>query len=247
MAAPAPTPAGYTIEKLTRADLPRLSEIGQAAFEHDTHTRMKMHEKGVTDLGSELEPVEYLEHLLSDPAVQMIKIVDSSGKMVGYSNWRLSKPRDPDPSVPPLDAPVSHPDHPVRASDPPLEQMRNITSGHMNGLAARANATTQSFFCTGISVDPATQARGAGSAMIGWAAAQADRYGARSWVHLSDHAGGVRAFEKHGYKVVNAVTVDLDAYATKAHEGKKWGSYTFRFLVREPQPQGKALPQTSEE
>lgn len=110
----------------------------------------------------------------------------------------------------------------------------------MNGLAQRANATTQSFFCTGISVDPSTQARGAGSAMIGWAAAQADRYCARSWVHLSDHAGGVRAFEKHRYSVVNSVTVDLDAYATKAHEGK-WGSYTFRFLVREPQ--GKPQPQ----
>ncbi|KAL1407814.1 hypothetical protein Q8F55_007249 [Vanrija albida] len=222
----------YTIEKLTRADLPRLSAIGQAAFEHDAHTRMKMHEKGVTDLGSELEPADYLEHLLSDPAVQMIKVLDGTGTMVGYSNWRLSGARDPDPATAPLDAPVSHPDHPVRESDPPLEQMRNITSGHMNGLAARAN-DRQSFFCTGISVDPATQSRGAGSAMIGWAAAQADRYNARSWVHLSDHAGGVRAFEKHGYRVVNQVTVDLDEYARKEHDGT-WGTYTFRFLVREP-------------
>lgn len=100
----------------------------------------------------------------------------------------------------------------------------------------RANRPdTRTLFCTGISVHPSAQGTGVASALISAAVDIADKHGAQSWVHLSDHPGGVRAFEKKGYRVVNALTVDLDECASKPRPGGgAWGLYTFRFLSREP-------------
>ena len=79
----------YTIQPLEKTDIPTLMSIGQLAFTNDTHTRMKMHEKGVDDLASELEPLDSLEYQWSHPTVKMMKAVDEDGKMVGFSSWRM--------------------------------------------------------------------------------------------------------------------------------------------------------------
>lgn len=86
MTAPRPK---FRILPLEKSGIPTLSAIAQAAFETDAHTRMKMFEKGVTDLGSELEPTESLERQLTSPSAKMLKAVDETGKMVGFSNWRM--------------------------------------------------------------------------------------------------------------------------------------------------------------
>lgn len=48
-----------------------------------------MYEKGVEDLGSELEPLESIERQLQHPSMKMLKAVDEQGNMVGFSNWRM--------------------------------------------------------------------------------------------------------------------------------------------------------------
>lgn len=132
----------------------------------------------------------------------------------------------------PLTAPVPPPAVPAPATS--LQRLAATTSGHLATMQARANRPgSRSLFCAGIAVDPAYHGKGAATALIAHAAEIADENNARAWVHLSDHAGGVRAFEKNGFRVVNDVSVDLDAYAEKKREGG-WGVYTFRFLVREP-------------
>lgn len=78
----------YTVLPLERADIPALIAIGAAAFVDDRHTRMKMHEKGTTDLAAELEPRESVEAAWGRPGVHMFKAVDGEGRMVGYSSWR---------------------------------------------------------------------------------------------------------------------------------------------------------------
>lgn len=104
-------------------------------------------------------------------------------------------------------------------------------------MMERANRPdTHTLFCTGIAVHPSAQGRGGASALITAAADIADEHAAQSWVHLSDQPGGVRAFQKAGYRVVNALTVDLDEYASKPRPGGgTWGSYTFSFMLRGPQ------------
>lgn len=142
----------------------------------------------------------------------------------------------PDAQALSLDAQVNNPDFPVLPSQTPLQQLQAITNGHMFGMMSRVNRPdTRTFFCVGISVHPDYQAKGVASALLRWATSYADQHNAQSWVHLSDHDGGVRAFEKQGFKVVNSVTVDLDKYATKHRGDQPWGTYTFRFLHRMPQ------------
>lgn len=250
----------YRILPLEKDDVRSLASISQAAFAADAHTRMKMSEKGVTDLGSELEPAESILRQLDSPQMKMVKAVDSEGKMVGFSNWRMWN-FDKDPAevrhnqarmltmqlstftpTPDLDAEVVNPDFPVLPTQTPLEQLQATTSGHMFGMISRVNRPDKrTFFCTGISVHPDYQSKGVASALLDWATRFADKHQAQSWVHLSDHPGGVKAFEKYGFEVVNSVTVDLDRYAKKERpEGRPWGKYTFRFLLRMPQPADKA-------
>lgn len=81
-------PGPYTILPLERADIPTVIAIGAAAFEGDAHTRMKMNEKGTTDLAGELEQASSLEAAHGKPGVHMFKAVDGDGRMVGFSNWR---------------------------------------------------------------------------------------------------------------------------------------------------------------
>lgn len=93
-------------------------------------------------------------------------------------------------------------------------------------------------YCVGIQVLPSYQSRGVGTALLSWVPELADQSRATCWVHLSDAPGGWRMFEKMGFRMVNANVVDLDAYKTKDEDSIgnqiKWGTYTFRCMVREP-------------
>lgn len=82
-----PAHARYTVVPIECGDLPSLLDIWAAAFEDDAHTRMKMTEKGETNVRSQLEPLQSLEASFGRPGVHMFKVVDE-GRMVGFSNWR---------------------------------------------------------------------------------------------------------------------------------------------------------------
>ncbi|RFU81553.1 hypothetical protein TARUN_647 [Trichoderma arundinaceum] len=73
--------------------------------------------------------------------------------------------------------------------------------------------------------DPVHQRRGAGSMCLRWGAAEADRLGLVSYLEASEE--GRLLYEKHGYKEVDRITVDLS----------KWGTpidATTYLMIREP-------------
>lgn len=90
-----------------------------------------------------------------------------------------------------------------------------------------------------ISVDPAYQGHGIGSALIRWGTQQADRLGVFCMVHSSE--AGWPTFQRRGFEVAEHLTFDLDEWAPRPpREGElngelgKWGEYTFRYMVRQP-------------
>lgn len=74
------------IQLVEQNDIPTLIQISHSAFEHDRHTRMKMHEKGTDDINSEM-PSNMMDGYFDNPRVRMIKAVDEDGRIIGYTNW----------------------------------------------------------------------------------------------------------------------------------------------------------------
>ena len=140
---------------------------------------------------------------------------------------------------------TSEPTPPIRYDDPIeipmdaslslLNQLGNLTSGHLSTMQARLNGPgCRTFFCLGISVLPEYQSRGVGSALLTWVTNFADENRASCWIHLSDSLGGVKALERRRFVEVNRLEVDLDSYAQKSRAGEQsWETYKFRYMRRE--------------
>lgn len=97
----------------------------------------------------------------------------------------------------------------------------------------------------GISVHPAHQGKGIGRALIRYGTRKADEAQVKAWVHASDNPASVAAFQKEGFVEQEWATlkVELDEYASRPVEPEnvsavangRWGSYTWRHMLREPQ------------
>jgi GNAT superfamily N-acetyltransferase len=90
-------------------------------------------------------------------------------------------------------------------------------------------------YCIAIAVDPDLQSQGVGSSMISHAVSLAEQCDAGMWVHLADSAKGVRAFERNGFRLVSGCEVELDEYRRRVLLAgqERWGTYTFRCMVKE--------------
>lgn len=77
------------IAPLRLDDLDAAWQISLDAFAHDAHTLFKMHEKGSTDLGSELLPRDVIASYLNNPAKRRLWKAVIDGKTVGYTIWGL--------------------------------------------------------------------------------------------------------------------------------------------------------------
>jgi hypothetical protein len=89
----ASTTIDFTLLPVTHDDIPRICEIGKAAFANDKQTVMKMHEQETTDVGSQLPPESEIRGQVD--AVEkgkcvFLKAVDvKSGRIAGYATWGL--------------------------------------------------------------------------------------------------------------------------------------------------------------
>jgi predicted N-acetyltransferase YhbS len=96
---------------------------------------------------------------------------------------------------------------------------------------------TRALYCVSIGVHPAHQGRGVGGALVRWVCAKSDADGVPAWVHASE--GAHPLFAHAGFEVVETLVLDLDKWATQDRivegEKKPWGTYTFRYMVRQPQ------------
>jgi N-acetylglutamate synthase-like GNAT family acetyltransferase len=120
---------------------------------------------------------------------------------------------------------------------PRVEHMSYMSSYHFAEMEAKfCPLGERALYCVSIAVHPAHQARGIGTALVRWVCDKADADGVPVWVHTSEAAPPL--FSKAGFEVVKTLTLDLDEWATKKRvvdgEEKKWGKYTFRYMVRQP-------------
>jgi GNAT superfamily N-acetyltransferase len=239
------------IAYLEPSDLDEAYQISLDAFSQDAHTLFKMHEKGSTNMQSEMLPKEEIRSYLSEERSKKVKVIKAlaGDKIVGFSIWGLWNldGQNKDVSVQRSEEltrqePAKYPG--VKMSDPviatqsstgsALERLESITSGHMMQTLDRAcQPTHPTIYCIGLHVDPQSQGLGVGTRMVRWATEFADSRNAAAWAHLSDSTAGIKACEKNGFQEVNTVTVDLDEYATKDIK-KSWGQYSHHCMYRPP-------------
>lgn len=250
----------FTLKPVDSSDFPAMAEMCGLAFEHDRHTMLKAahptnpynHAAGMTGA---------FEYWVSRPAgkLELTKAVDdATGEILGFVCWGMSldkadpnKEQNNHENAPPaegdgkgVEASDEKPDSaaPENATQPqdptldPLEQLEEFTSSHLAAFQERFKDTRCMYVIT-ITVHPKHQGRGVGPVLIKQGTNRADAEGALCWVHSSE--AGVHTYQKCGFQEDDTLEIDLDDWARKldikppAGEDK-WGTYTFRYLIRQP-------------
>lgn len=256
MSLPTDTPS-FSLKPVVPSDFPAMAEMCGLAFENDRHTMLKAahptkpynHAAGMTGA---------FEYWTSRPAgsLELTKAVDdATGEILGFVCWGMSLDKDvsnKEPSNPiiegksetDMEANVGKPNMVVSADDvphldpnlDPLEQLEEFTSAHLAAFQGRFKSTRCMYVIT-LTVHPKYQGRGVGPALIKQGTNGADAEGALCWVHSSE--AGVRAYQKCGFEEDDTLEINLDSWAQKmgirppTGDGK-WGTYTFRYLIRQP-------------
>lgn len=252
--------SSFSLKPVVSSDFPVMAEMCGLAFENDRHTMLKAahptkpynHAAGMTGA---------FEYWISRPAgsLELTKAVDDeTGEILGFVCWGMSldkadirKDRSTaedslpaeegekavDESVEKPGATVS-PD-PIQPQDlnlDPLEQLEEFTSSHLAEFQGKFKSTRCMYVIT-ITVHPKYQGRGVGPALIKKGTDRADTEGALCWVHSSE--AGVHMYQKCGFEEDETLEIDLDDWARKLDikppaGDDKWGTYTFRYLIRQP-------------
>lgn len=245
-----PNAPSFSLQPVVEEDIPELTEISGLTFETDRHTQLKAahptkpydHAAGTPDS---------IRHWLSLPQkVEVTKAVDdATGQIVGSVGWVFrgfdrdpstagAAENPPEPTKPPANSVSSDYAKTGSADLDPLEQLRELTDDHFAQFMRRTMPPgTRCMFIAGIQVHPEHQGKGIGRALVRKGTERADAEGVICWVHSSE-AGAV-LFPKCGFEVDETLEIDLDEWAGKmdlkppAGEDK-WGTYTFRYFVRQP-------------
>lgn len=236
--------SSFSLQVAVPADASSLADICGASFETDRHTQLKAahptkpynHAEGMKGA---------LEHWLSLPKtkIEITKAVDdSTGEILGLVAWgfRLQQPQSAPKEEPRKeDKEQSTPDE--GQTDEPtdaLEQLNAFTSKHMVDFMERIMPKgTRAIYIATIAVHPKHQGRGVGTALINKGTAIADAEGVIAWVHSSE--AGADMFRKCGFELDDTLEIDLDTTAAQMDikppgGDEKWGTYKFRYLVRQP-------------
>lgn len=235
----------FELAPATAADVATMGKVFAAAFATDTHTLIKMEAKG--------EGMNELEHMMDgalEPWIQhpqraVTKAVEvATGKVAGWVCWGYhgyeETPANPGTQQPQEqqsdDTEIAvDPNPEVTEEDKtkdPIERLESITNGDMDRWIKKVMPKgVKCMYICAITVHPAYQGRGVGSALIRKGTTEADKDGVFCWVHSSE--AGHRTFAKEGFEEKEKLEVDLDEFASTPPAGKdKWGTYTFRYMLR---------------
>ncbi|KAF9122226.1 hypothetical protein BG015_005622 [Linnemannia schmuckeri] len=252
------TKVPFKIVRATLEDVDAIADISGDCFLTDSHTLLKAVWKG-KDFHREGSR-DYVRSLFSNPRIDLLvarKGVDGEDKVIGSIIWakcgypvpgatqeeeaaRIIK-RDSLPKtsslvrLAPPPAPVQAPEgQPLTIKE--LEETTNQTMNHYVQLLMPEGC--QCRFVCGMSVAPAYQGQGIGSALLKWGTDLADKDQVYSWV--SSSMGGWPAYANAGFVEVGRLELNLDDYAQgiKWDQGdgseKDWGTYYWPYMRRDP-------------
>jgi ribosomal protein S18 acetylase RimI-like enzyme len=253
----------FTIARATLRDVPRLGELWTRSFDDDTNSQMKVaaDRPGAWAEGMTQGARHFVKSSLAGKCAALKAVVDDGAggrKIVGFSVWGSQGGLELD--TPPADegdvdagADEEEPAKEAAADDggagePEAEmpgaarisELQDMTNAHRSEYWEKMMPKgSKGVYIICVSVDPAYQGQGIGSALIRWGTAQADRFGVICMVHSSE--AGWKAFQKQGFEVGEHLTFNLDEWAPRPpKKGElngdlgKWGEYTFRYMVRQP-------------
>ncbi|KAK3390055.1 acyl-CoA N-acyltransferase [Podospora didyma] len=237
--------SAFAIVPARHSDIPIIAAISSESFDGDSNTEMKSHGKSPFIMKDYM--LSSLPNTLENPKIRVIKAVEEgTGAIIGFCTWGFRGiqpppfpdlgPREEKPPPPPASQ-SDNPETEKSDDDDPIARLEKLTSGDfddwMKPLMREGN---KCLFIVGLSVAPAFQRRGVGSALLKWGTDLVDAAGgdAFAWVHSSQGACG--AYQKAGFKTVRTLDVDLDEYApvpapTERYEGGKWGHYVFQYMI----------------
>ncbi|KAK4954670.1 hypothetical protein LTR10_008103 [Elasticomyces elasticus] len=213
-----------------QSDVLRIAEIVVSAFDNDAHTQMTVKAQGRSAYQKDI--AQGMQGLMASPRTITI---------VGFCAWGFDGvpvPESEDGSSSQVDSELNQ-EAAEAALAPKNERMKRkaelgtVTNKHLIDFMRKMQANgPKRIFLMSLAVDPRYQDQGVGSLLVKWGTDVADRAGAFSWVQSSE--GGWRFYEKHGFKEVDHLTVNLDDWAShSSEEQERWGEYTWRYGVRE--------------
>ncbi|KAK5689688.1 hypothetical protein LTR97_012687 [Elasticomyces elasticus] len=222
------------------SDVLRIAEIVVSAFDNDAHTQMTIEARGRSAYQNDM--AQGMQGWMASPRSIVMKATDDRDQtIVGFCAWGFDGvpiPDSEDGSTSQLDSETSEEaaedtQAPKNESVKRLAELETATTKHLLDFMTKVKAYgSKRIFIISLAVDPRFQDQGVGSSLVKWGTEVADRAGAFSWVHSSE--GGWGFYEKHGFKEVDHLTVNLDDWAGQSsEERKRWGEYTWRYGVRE--------------
>lgn len=229
-----------SLRPATATDVRAMITIFADAFQRDRHTQFK--------IAHGLDPIEPMRPAIaswiSSTRHDVLVAADENDIPIGWACWGrhgYDSSRD-DRRRPHQDSHQEETDREPTA--PPLViALQDLTNRHMHEWQAQVvPGQTRCRILTAIAVSPEAQSEGVGSLLVDSGTSRADNDGVFCWVHASE--AGVRVFERAGFEQRQQLDIDLNAYVPAAeHSTDRWGTYVFRYFVREP---AAALPVRSE-
>jgi ribosomal protein S18 acetylase RimI-like enzyme len=251
----------FSIEPVSKSDIPALTKISGSSFVGDRHTEMKMLGKKPYDHEGGMK--QGLESWLASERCIVFQAMDKeTGEPMGWNCWgfrgfekeevesvdlgkrhekkqvaeivaeKKSENVEEATQQTTQKAPETGPEE-----DDPIARLEAHTNASMNEWMEffMPPGTKCMFICT-LTVSPKFQGRGVGSALLKYGTDIADRFGVFAWVHSSDAEAAWKLYEKFGFQTQGTLDVDLDEYApAPPPKGESaWGRYSFRYMKRLP-------------
>lgn len=224
------------------SDVAEMVELHALAFKTDAFSNLMLMGRD-SDAHQRLMTTA-IQTWFDDPAAELAKAVDGSGKMVGWTCWitkAAEKPTRLSANAGKLSEESKQGRSEERKSengaDKPKEAKspQQVLGGLKNQDLVQQEAKHMNggeyLVLQGMATHPDHQRRGIGAKLARWGTDKADERGLRCWTHSSPV--GKSTYVKAGFEQVGSVSYNLDEWVPVSHAGgDRLGTYTFYYMRR---------------